>query len=115
MSKLAKWKGAIKRNAVKVAGNEGIGKTGHKIVTLGAHAGLALMSKNVDSLGPIPVRPDVAGLSASLLGMMVLKGKGRKLAQSCAEGAAHALITRWINNGNLTIINGPIAGSEEAA
>lgn len=115
MGKLAtKWRGAVSK-AKGLSSKEGIGKAGHKIVVLGVHAGLALASKNVDSLGPVPVRPDVAGATAGLLAMLLLKGKGRKLGQSVAEGAAHALITRWVNTGGLTIVNGPPAPEEQHA
>lgn len=118
MGKLAKWKGAASKvkSAIKgSAGSESIGKTGHKLLTLAGHAGLALASKNMTSIGPVPVRPDAAVLGLSVLGMMLAKGKTRKLAMTTAEASAHAIITRWVNQGGLTIINGPVAGTAESA
>lgn len=110
MSKLAKYKAGLSRAksaAVRLGGGaEKVGKAGHEIIKFGVHAGLALASKNVDSLGPVPLKPDAAGLGAGLLAMMLGKGKTRALGRSVATGAAHALITRWIATDSINLISG---------
>ncbi len=111
MSKLAKFKGGIKRAGKRVtdlASGEKVGAVGHDIITLGSHAGLALASKNMTSIGPVPVKPDVAGVAAGLAVMtFAKKDKTRKLGKSVAMGAAHACITRWIADDGFSLIQGP--------
>jgi hypothetical protein len=112
---LSKFKGSMSR--VRTAGlslpkEEKMGKVGHEVVKFGAHAALALASKNLETIGPLPVRPDIAGLAVGL-GMMMLKGnKTRGLGKSLATGAAHAVISRWIaSDGNITVISGSSFGT----
>ena len=111
MSKLARFRGSLSKARHRVtdlAKGEKIGDMGHDIIRLGVHAGLALASKNISQIGPIPVKPDVAGIAAGL-GMMTIgkKNKVRKLGKSIALGAANALITRWVNDGGgFTLIQG---------
>lgn len=111
MSKLAKAKNAGKKAIAGVrnlATKEGVGGFGHKIVQLGSHALLALASRDHDKTGPIPVSPDTAALGASIVGMMFLKGKARKLAASTALGAGHALVSRGVyGNLEISLTKGP--------
>jgi hypothetical protein len=102
-SGLSKAKGA----ALGLGKSEKLGSAGHEIVTIGSHAVLALASKNVDQIGPVPVKPDVAGGLAGL-GMMLLgKGKTKRLGYRIGLGAVHALITRFVSTGTVTLVNGP--------
>ncbi len=113
MSKLAKYKGSLGRAKSKALsifkgakGSDGIGKTGHVMVQVGTHAVLALASKNITTLGPVPIRPDVAGLMAGGAAMMLGKGKLRKLGADVARGAVDALITRFVATERVSFIEG---------
>lgn len=109
MSKLAKYRGSLARaksKALSIGKSEKVGSLGHEVIKFGSHAGLALLSKNFDSLGPVPVKPDMAGLLAGFGAMMFGKGKLRKLGRSVATGAAHAVITRMVAQDKITFISG---------
>jgi len=108
-NKLARFRGSLARaksKALSVGKSEKVGSLGHEVIKFGSHAGLALLSKNFDSLGPVPVKPDMAGLLAGFGAMMFGKGKLRKLGRSVATGAAHAVITRMVAQDKITFISG---------
>lgn len=109
MSKLARFRGGIakaKSKALSLSKSEKVGSAGHEIITFGSHAVLALVSKNYDGLGPIPVKADVAGIAAGGLAMMLGKGKTRKLGRSVLKGAGHALITRMVASERFVFLSG---------
>lgn len=111
MSKLAKFKGGLAKakNAamrMKLPKAESVGKAGHEVIKFGTHAALALASKTYESLGPVPVRPDVAGtLAGAALMMLGKKDKTRNLGKAVMFGGLHAIITRMVGAENFTIIN----------
>ena len=110
MGKLAKVKSGFNRAKLAARAavkSEKLGGTGHEVLEIGVHAGLALASKNIATVGPIPVKPDVAGVLVGAGMMMLGKGKTRKLGKSVAKGAVNACITRWIAD-DFTVIQGPI-------
>lgn len=109
MSKLAKYKGGLSKaaKAAQMMGKgEKIGKAGHEVIKLGTHAVLALASKNLDQVGPIPVKPDVLGGIAGAGMMMFGKGKTKALGKSILTGAAHAIITRYVATDRITFLSG---------
>lgn len=85
----------------------GLGKMGHQALEIFGHAGLALADANLDTLGPIPVRPSFgAGIVAA--GMAFLgKGKTKKLGMTGLKAVAHATITHWVKEGGITLVSGP--------
>lgn len=97
----------VKSKGAELAKGEGIGKAGHELVKYGTHALLAVASKQMDSVGIAPIKPDVAGGVAGALAMMIGKGKVRKLGRSVLEGAVHAFISRAVYTGQLQVIQGP--------
>lgn len=109
MSKLAKYKqkASQAKAYVKEKGKENLGGAGLLIAEFGTHAGLALASANYDSIGPLPVRPDIAGAIVAFGASAFTKGKTRKLAQACLRGAGHAMITRMVGAKKFTIVRGP--------
>jgi hypothetical protein len=96
----------VKKSATAMVSKEGIGKTGHEMLEYGAAAVLGLASKKLDQLGPIPVKPDIAGAGAGFL-LMLSGGKRRKLGRTLLKGALHATLGRaiWSEEG-LTVIQG---------
>ena len=109
MSKLAKYRGGLakaKNKALSFGKKESVGKIGHEVIKFGTHATLALASKNVSNIGPLPFRPDIAGVLAGGAAMMFGKGKLRALGRSFAVGAAHAVITRWVSTERISLIEG---------
>lgn len=115
MSKLAKIKGGAKRlGHLAYRGGDkittlGTGGIGGRIVRHGVHGVLGLASKTYDSLGPIPIRPDAAGVLAGLVMMMFGKDKTKKLGANVADGAVSACISRLLYQGatNFVFTAGP--------
>jgi len=85
---------------------EGVGSLGHDVAEYGSHALLALASSKYDTVGPIPLKPHVAGGIIAALGMAFGKGKTRKLARSVLRGAGHALITDLVRTDQFGFISG---------
>jgi hypothetical protein len=100
MSKLAKVQKARKiiarshRTGSDKKKSDGVPTFGHTLVQGGVMAGSAILTKYFGAVGPVPI--DTAVLGAGLGGMMLLKGKNRKLAQDIVTGAALAHVARAI-------------------
>ena len=94
---------------------EGVGSLGHDVAEYGSHALLALASSKYESVGPIPVKPHIAGGIVAALGMAFGKGKTRKLARSVLRGAAHAMITDLVRTDQFGFISGLDFGSSPAS
>jgi hypothetical protein len=78
---------------------------GGEVLEAGSHALLALATKQAGST--LPVRPDAGAAIISAGVMMLAKGGSRKIARKIFKGAVHALISRAVYTGQITIVAGP--------
>ena len=108
MAKAKKFRALARRagGKAKDLGSKALASgVGGDVLEVGSHAALALFTKQ--SGDALPIKPDAAALGLSVLGMMFAKGGSRKVARRIMKGSLHALVTRAVTTGTITIVSGP--------
>lgn len=118
MSKALAKRGSGKGGNFNITKGDGVGAIALGTAEFGGHALFAIASKNMESIGPVPVRPDVAGIGlAGLMMVGVFGKKGKKLGKALGKGALHAVISRFAYQGpgDIFAVKGPATTTEGKA